>query len=119
MVVPVPCKLEKLLKLLTRTCPSVKFPIVCFTNATPYGFTSWLLGSVDAMVDILCKFFKILSLSCARRDGPITKAPIPTHRTPASARVILRIFNLLSFPRPQSCPGRGDRDTILGLSYDG
>src|SRR6202035_2482150 len=65
IVVPVPWALEELLKLLTSTWPSVRFPIEWGTLATPYGLTSPLPGTVDTMVMTLCKFFKMLSLSAA------------------------------------------------------
>ena len=53
IVVPVPCALLELLKLLTRMWPSVRLPIERGTRATPYGFMSPLLGTVEAMVLIL------------------------------------------------------------------
>src|SRR5215831_20105672 len=50
MVVPVPCRLRWLLKLLTSTSPATNRPIVVGTTATPYGLTSRFLGSVDERV---------------------------------------------------------------------
>src|SRR5579859_3706705 len=50
IVVPVPCRLEAALKLLTRMCPAVRLPTLLFTSNTPYGFTSPLVGTVDASV---------------------------------------------------------------------
>jgi hypothetical protein len=48
MVVPVPCRFALLLKLLTRIFPWTSDPVVVGTMATPYGFTSPLLGTVEA-----------------------------------------------------------------------
>src|SRR3984885_9276744 len=49
MVFPVPCTLALSLKLLTRTSPAVSLPPEAGTAATPYGFTSPLAGTVDAI----------------------------------------------------------------------
>src|SRR5262252_1383916 len=61
MVLPVPCRLRKLLKLLTRTFPATSFPMVTGAIATPYGLTSPLPGIVEVRV------FKACSL--CRKDG--------------------------------------------------
>src|SRR5512135_2441989 len=50
IVEPVPCRLLSLLKLLTRTLPAFRFPIVCSTMATPYGLMSPFAGTVEAIV---------------------------------------------------------------------
>src|SRR6185437_270684 len=49
MVVPVPCRFEAALKLLTSTLPSCRAPADSGTTATPYGLTSPLAGTVDAI----------------------------------------------------------------------
>src|SRR5450631_2060122 len=49
-VLPVPCWLLAALKLLTSTEPLCSLPTLCGTTATPYGFTSPLAGTVDAIV---------------------------------------------------------------------
>jgi hypothetical protein len=49
IVVPVPCTLALLLKLLTSTSPRYRRPVLCGTTATPYGLTSPLAGTVEAM----------------------------------------------------------------------
>src|SRR5580692_304973 len=51
MVVPVPCTLALSLKLLTRMLPAVSLPAEAGTAATPYGFTSPLAGTVEAICD--------------------------------------------------------------------
>src|SRR4029077_3286960 len=56
MVVPVPCRFALLLKLLTRMFPWTSDPVVVGTIATPYGFTSPLLGTVEATTLILPAF---------------------------------------------------------------
>src|SRR6185312_2345036 len=48
MVVPVPCRFARLLKLLTRTSPATSRPVDRFTTTVPYGLTSPLAGTVDA-----------------------------------------------------------------------
>src|ERR1039458_2548125 len=53
IVVPVPCRLSLLLKLLTRIFPLTSDPVVTGTRTIPYGFTSPLLGTVEAMVLML------------------------------------------------------------------
>ena len=53
IVVPVPCRFALLLKLLTRTLPRCRMPWLRPTTATPYGLTSPLPGTVDAIVEIL------------------------------------------------------------------
>src|ERR1035437_170145 len=50
MVVPVPCKLALLLKLLTKISPLTRSPLLCCTTATPYGLISPLLGTVEAII---------------------------------------------------------------------
>src|SRR5580704_5860563 len=54
IVVPVPCKLALLLKLLTKMLPRCNRPTDRETRKTPYGFTSPLLGTVDEMVVTIC-----------------------------------------------------------------
>src|ERR1019366_3889265 len=49
MVLPVPCTLALLLKLLTRTSPRTSLPAVCGTTATPYGLMSPFAGTVLAI----------------------------------------------------------------------
>src|SRR5215471_4688859 len=49
IVVPVPCKFLELLKLLTRTLPWRSLPSLWRTTATPYGLTSPLCGTVEAI----------------------------------------------------------------------
>ncbi len=56
IVVPVPCKSELALKLLTSSLPSFRLPAVWRTMATPYGFTSPLDGMVEPMVLMLLRF---------------------------------------------------------------
>ena len=51
MVVPVPWTLALSLKLLTRMLPAVSRPAEAGTTATPYGFTSPLAGTVEAIFD--------------------------------------------------------------------
>src|SRR5215469_17383623 len=53
IVVPVPCRFLELLKLLTRTLPLTRRPVLRGTTATPYGLTSPLCGTVEAIVLIL------------------------------------------------------------------
>src|ERR1700735_1787821 len=55
MVVPVPCTLAWSLKLLTRTLPRNRSPVVRGTTKTPYGLTSPLPGTVDAITEVLCR----------------------------------------------------------------
>ena len=55
IVVPVPCTLALLLKLLTRTLPRNRSPVLRGMTATPYGLTSPLPGTVDAITEVLCK----------------------------------------------------------------
>src|SRR6202167_2486581 len=50
IVVPVPCRFAWLLKLLTRMSPRCRLPRLCRTTVIPYGLTSPLPGTVDAMV---------------------------------------------------------------------
>src|SRR5215469_5522664 len=50
MVLPVPCRLRWLLKLLTSTSPATSRPAVTGGTATPYGLTSPFFGTVDASV---------------------------------------------------------------------
>jgi hypothetical protein len=50
MVVPVPCALPLLLKLLTKICPATSLPVVTGTIATPYGFMSPFGGTVGPIV---------------------------------------------------------------------
>ena len=50
IVVPVPCTLALSLKLLTRTLPCPRCPVLRGMTATPYGLTSPLPGTVDASV---------------------------------------------------------------------
>src|SRR5215469_12743811 len=50
IVLPVPCRLRWLLKLLTSTSPTVSKPLVTGATATPYGLTSPFIGTVDASV---------------------------------------------------------------------
>src|SRR5262249_6670469 len=50
IVLPVPCRLRWLLKLLTSTCPLTSRPMVVGTTLTPYGLTSAFFGTVEAMV---------------------------------------------------------------------
>src|SRR5271167_4695684 len=52
MVVPVPCRLELLLKLLIRMFPWTSEPELFGTRAMPYGFTSPLAGTVEAMTEM-------------------------------------------------------------------
>src|SRR5579862_9561694 len=47
MVVPVPCRLELLLKLLIRILPRTSFPTLRGTRKTPYGLMSPLAGTVE------------------------------------------------------------------------
>src|SRR5215469_7096293 len=61
MVVPLPCWLALLLKLLTRMLPATSFPAVTGTKATPYGFRSPLAGIVEAIWSTSFNAFK----SCA------------------------------------------------------
>jgi hypothetical protein len=49
-VVPVPCKLELLLKLLMRIFPLVRLPAVRGIRKIPYGLTSPLAGMVEEIV---------------------------------------------------------------------
>ena len=53
IVVPVPWRFVLLLKLLIRTLPRFRLPWLRPTTATPYGLTSPLPGTVDAMVESL------------------------------------------------------------------
>src|SRR5580704_3294686 len=50
IVVPVPCRLALLLKLLTRMSPRRSLPRFSRTTTIPYGLTSPLPGTVEAMV---------------------------------------------------------------------
>src|SRR5579872_2011256 len=50
IVVPVPWRLDLALKLLTRTSPAVRSPLLAGTTAIPYGLTSPFLGTVEARV---------------------------------------------------------------------
>src|SRR5215472_14123251 len=50
IVVPVPWKFLELLKLLTSTLPRTRRPWLRWTTAVPYGLTSPLAGTVDAIV---------------------------------------------------------------------
>src|ERR1700733_4544360 len=50
IVVPVPCWLAPLLKLLMRKRPSTRSPLVRGTRAIPYGLTSPFAGTVVLMV---------------------------------------------------------------------
>src|SRR5215472_2813672 len=52
IVVPVPCWFAELLKLLTRTSPLTRLPVLVGTTATPYGLTSPLAGTVDVIVSL-------------------------------------------------------------------
>ena len=56
IVVPVPCMFLELLKLLTRTSPWTRLPWLCWTTAVPYGLTSPLAGTVDAIMVVLLNF---------------------------------------------------------------
>jgi len=46
------------LKLLTRTSPAVSRPAEVATLATPYGFTSPLAGTVEAICDPGCNWLR-------------------------------------------------------------
>src|SRR5450755_1339158 len=76
IVVPVPCALAALLKLLTSTLPAVSRPWLRGTIATPYGLTSPLAGMVLATVATVCR-------------PPTKEPPAPVlaaaGRTPATA----------------------------------
>src|SRR5580692_7686434 len=53
MVVPAPCRLSLLLKLLTRTSPAAMMPPAgkdAGTKATPYGLTSPFAGIVEELM---------------------------------------------------------------------
>jgi hypothetical protein len=56
IVFPVPWRFFLLLKLLTRTCPWTNFPVDVGTTKTPYGLTSPLAGTVDAIKLVALKF---------------------------------------------------------------
>src|SRR4029077_3266244 len=73
MVVPVPCRFALLLKLLTRMFPWTSNPVVVGTIATPYGFTSPLLGTVEATT-------LILPAACAWIANKETDAIVSRHR---------------------------------------
>src|SRR5580692_220674 len=78
MVVPVPCRFITLLKLLIRNSPSIRFPLLSGTRATPYGLTSPLDGTVELrMVMVLrgpmneisaarAKTFAVATISASR-----------------------------------------------------
>src|SRR5579863_6405590 len=51
IVVPVPCTFALSLKLLTRMLPWVRLPVLLGMTATPYGLTSPLPGTVEAIFE--------------------------------------------------------------------
>src|SRR5580704_13140493 len=83
IVVPVPCTFALLLKLLTSTSPRYRRPVLCGTTATPYGLTSPLAGTVDAMT--LVWFSGPMKVSEA--FAAVATMPLPASR-PAVAMTI-------------------------------
>ena len=59
MVVPVPCTLDLVLKLLTRVSPLTRWPVVCGTTVIPYGLTSPLAGTVLAIRRTVCSLVAV------------------------------------------------------------
>ena len=74
IVVPVPCTLALSLKLLTRTLPCHRCPVLRGMTATPYGLTSPLPGTVDASVVTWC-------------NGPTNAGKPPALAAPATRPV--------------------------------
>src|SRR5580693_10122885 len=64
MVVPVPWTLAWSLKLLTRVSPATRRPVDAGTTATPYGFTSPLAGTVEAICETECSSFRNGGAAC-------------------------------------------------------
>src|SRR5579859_3502188 len=89
MVVPVPWKLLLLLKLLIRIFPCVNDPIVTGTTAIPYGFTSPLLGTVDATT--------LIVPACA---AAINRVTVKNRNTVRGMSVGEETLNLFMFVRP-------------------
>ena len=54
-VLPVPCWFALSLKLLISTSPARRRPVLCRMIAMPYGLTSPLCGTVEAIVESLLK----------------------------------------------------------------
>src|SRR5262249_21244451 len=81
IVVPVPWKLLELLKLLTRTSPRTSLPWLRWTTAVPYGLTSPLAGTVDAIVVLVWNF--PMHDGERRADAGATASPAVS--TPAAA----------------------------------
>src|SRR5579859_3774045 len=79
MVVPVPCKLAELLKLLISTLFATSVPVVTGTTVIPYGFMSPLVGTVEATV--------LTWLNMLRNEGSPPKAGSVSRNTdPISPR---------------------------------
>ena len=87
MVRPVPCRFFLLLKLLMSTLPRCRSPWVCWMTTVPYGLTSPLPGTVEAIV---LRWWKWpinedpLDRACAPAAGARTKAAVAAAATPAA-----------------------------------
>ena len=99
IVVPVPCRLALLLKLLTSTSPRCSRPRLCRTTATPYGFTSPLCGTVEAMFVSLwkCAMNGELGVGVAPAAGPIA-SPAALTVAAVAATVTNRLSNDIESP---------------------
>ena len=75
MVVPVPCKLCTLLKLLMRIFPLISEPVDLGTMATPYGLTSPFAGTVEAIVVIVFARAPGTGAACAALCASTKHAP--------------------------------------------
>ena len=97
IVVPVPWALEAALKLLTRTQPWCRRPVLRGTTATPYGFTSPLSGTVEATVLTVVREFR-------NGVGAADAAAVaPSTNDPAVAASIVRVSRTIETSRASGC----------------
>ena len=87
MVRPVPCWLALLLKLLTRMFPACSRPVLRRITTMPYGLTSPLRGTVEAIVLILWNRLRNgCGRVCADAAGDAANAAaVPVAMVPAAA----------------------------------
>src|SRR5215469_10255220 len=84
IVVPLPCSLRLLLKLLISTLPACRSPVLCWIMKMPYGLTSPLVGIVEWSVVSVWKWLRYGTFA-ADAAGAIAR-PRPA-MTPVAAAV--------------------------------
>src|SRR5580704_15376272 len=104
IVVPVPCTFALLLKLLISTSPRCRKPTLRGTTATPYGLTSPLAGTVDAIVLTWCSGPMKDPKPCAPAL-PAVPASRPTVAvTTAASPAAYRLVGFIAIPLPFDGP---------------